>query len=255
MKILVRGVSFRYGDLQALRGVTLEAREGEVTCLVGPNGSGKTTLLRCLDGILRPQKGTIFLDGREIGEFTQRELSRKVSYLPQDHSHVFPLTVFDTVLLGRRPHLGWRVGERDLKVVSEVLERMGMEELALRYFDELSGGEKQKVLLARSLAQEPEILLLDEPTSNLDLRHQLVLLGLLRETVGRRGITAVMALHDLNLASRFSDRVVLLHRGRVFAEGRPKEVLTPGNLERVYGVRAKRLRGPDGPYLLPLAPV
>lgn len=254
MKIVVKGLSFRYGTLPALRGVTLEAEEGEITCLVGPNGSGKTTLLRCLDRILRPQRGAIFLDGREIWAFTHREFSRKVSYLPQGPSPVFPLTVFDTVLLGRRPHLGWRVGEGDLRVVSGILRRMGMEKLALRYFDELSGGERQKVLLARALAQEPEVLLLDEPTSNLDLRHQLELLGLLRETVKRGGLTAVMALHDLNLASRFSDRLVLLNRGKVFATGEPGEVLTPENLERVYGVRARRVRGPGGPHLLPLEP-
>ncbi|MCQ8897916.1 MAG: ABC transporter ATP-binding protein [Hadesarchaea archaeon] len=254
MKMEARGVHFSYGSLLALRGVTLGAEEGEVVSLVGPNGSGKTTLLRCLDGILRPQRGSILLDGRELARIDPRELSRRVGYLPQGSPSSFPLTVFDTVLLGRRPHLGWRVGERDLRVVSGLLEEMGMEGLALRYFGELSGGERQKVLLARLLAQEPEVLLLDEPTAHLDLRHQLEILGLLRRKAGERGITVVMALHDLNLASGFSDRVVLLHRGRVLASGRPGSVLTPSRLERVYGVRVRRMGGKGRPYLLPLRP-
>jgi len=254
MKIEARRVSFCYGSLPALRGGTLEAGRGEVVGLVGPNGSGKTTLLRCLDGILRPQRGAIFLDGRELGEIDPRELSKRVGYLPQGSPPPFPLTVFDTVLLGRRPHLGWRVGERDLRVVSGLLEEMGVEGLALRYFGELSGGERQKVLLARLLAQEPEALLLDEPTAHLDLRHQLEILDLLRKKTKEKGITVLMALHDLNLASGFSDRVVLLHRGRVFASGRPGSVLTPAHLERVYGVRVRRMGGRGRPYLLPLRP-
>jgi iron complex transport system ATP-binding protein len=254
MKIEVRGVSFSYGSLPALRGITLEVGEGEVVGLVGPNGSGKTTLLRCLDGILKPQRGTIFLDGKEVGKIPPRELSRKVGYLPQAPSPSFPLTVFDTVLLGRKPHLGWRVRGRDLRMVSGLLEETGIEKLALRHFNELSGGEKQKVLLARLLAQEPEVLLLDEPTSNLDLKHQLEILGLLRKKVKKRGVTAVMALHDLNLASRFSDRIVLLYRGRIFASGGPRSVLTPAHLKKVYGVRVKRVEGRGRPYLLPLGP-
>ncbi|MEM2460562.1 MAG: ABC transporter ATP-binding protein [Candidatus Hadarchaeales archaeon] len=254
MKIVIKGLFFGYGSLSVLEEVELEAEKGEITSLVGPNGSGKTTLLRCVAGILKPQRGSIFLDGKEMGEFTPRELSRKIGYLPQGPSPSFPLTVFDTVLLGRKPYLGWRVGEKDLKVVSEILERVGLEKLALRPFNELSGGEKQKVLLARVLAQEPEILLLDEPTSNLDLRHQLELLNLIRKEVKRKGLSALMALHDLNLASTFSDRIVLLKKGRIFAIGRPEEVLTPSNLERVYGVKVERIKRPWGFHLLPLRP-
>ncbi len=254
MRVVVKGLFFRYGSLPVLEGVELEAEGGEITGLVGPNGSGKTTLLRCVAGILKPQRGSIFLDGKEIGEFTPRELSRKIGYLPQGPSPPFPLTVFDTVLLGRKPYLGWRVGERDLRVVSEILKKVGLEKLALRPFNELSGGERQKVLLARVLAQEPEILLLDEPTINLDLRHQLELLSLIRKEVKRKGLSALMALHDLNLASTFSDRIVLLKKGRIFAIGRPEEVLTPSNLERVYGVKVKRMRRPWGFHLLPLRP-
>ncbi|MEM2672635.1 MAG: ABC transporter ATP-binding protein, partial [Candidatus Hadarchaeales archaeon] len=130
MKIVIKGLFFGYGSLSVLEEVELEAEKGEITSLVGPNGSGKTTLLRCVAGILKPQRGSIFLDGKEMGEFTPRELSRKIGYLPQGPSPSFPLTVFDTVLLGRKPYLGWRVGEKDLKVVSEILERVGLEKLA-----------------------------------------------------------------------------------------------------------------------------
>jgi iron complex transport system ATP-binding protein len=163
--------------------------------------------------------------------------------------------VFDALLIGRRPHLSWGVGEKDRKIVSQILELMGLEDMAMRMFGELSGGERQKVLIARALAQEPEVLLLDEPTSNLDLRHQLGVLGLLSDVVEKKGILAIMAMHDLNLASRFSQRMIVLRRGEVYAAGEPKSVLTPENIRLVYGVEAIVGNNSGTPHIIPLRPV
>ena len=167
---MVRGVSFEYEGMPALEDVSLEAREAEVVGIIGPNGSGKSTLLKCIDGILRPRVGVVSIDGKETAKMRRRELARRMGYVPQGSSSTFPLTVFDVVLMGRRPYISWTAGEGDLEMVSRVLKWVGIETLAWRHFDELSGGERQKVLIARALAQEPKVLLLDEPTSNLDLQ-------------------------------------------------------------------------------------
>ncbi|RLC73697.1 MAG: ABC transporter ATP-binding protein [Chloroflexi bacterium] len=255
MRLKVREVTFSYGSFPALRGVCFEVGEGEVVSLVGPNGSGKTTLLKCINKILTPKKGAIFLNGGDIRGFDLRRLARFIGYVPQSTSHPFPLTVFDVILLGRKPYINWRVEERDKDIVAEVILSFGLEELASREFNELSGGEKQKVLLARALAQAPEVLLLDEPTSNLDLKHQLEVMELIRSLARERGIVVIMAIHDLNLASRFSDRLIFLREGKVFAAGSPEEVLTPENIKEVYGVRALVMNHTElkKPYLVPLA--
>jgi len=179
-----------------------------------------------------------------------------VGYVPQSTTEVFPYTVFDIVLMGRRPHIGWRVTGNDVKIVSRTLKFMGIEEFASRYFDELSGGEKQKIAMARALAQEPEVLLLDEPTSNLDIKHQLEVMNIVKKLVWERKISAVMAMHDLNLASRFSDSIVMLKDKKVFKVGDPKSILISENIERVYGVRAEVIKDSKGmPYIMPIEPV
>jgi len=247
VKILVRGVSVSYEGVKALDGVAVEFAEGSVASIVGPNGAGKTTLLRCLCGILKPRIGAVLLDGNDIGGLDVKEVARRIGYVPQMHPIHVPLTVFEVVLLGRRPYVSWRLSGDDLRIAWSSLEQVGAEHLADRFFDELSGGERRKILLARALAQEPEVLLLDEPTSNLDLRHQLEILGLIRSLAAEHGLTVVMAMHDLNMASRFSDYVVMLRNGRVFAAGEPSKVLTPGNIREVYGVEVEIL---DNPHLL-----
>jgi iron complex transport system ATP-binding protein len=163
--------------------------------------------------------------------------------------------VFDAILIGRRPHLSWSVRERDRAMVSQILRLMGLEEMAMRMFDELSAGERQKVLVARALAQEPNILLLDEPTSNLDLRHQLEVLNLITTIARERGIAAIMAMHDLNLASRFSSKIIALREGKVYAAGEPKLVITPQNIRSVYGVEAVVDNNSERPHIIPLRPV
>jgi iron complex transport system ATP-binding protein len=223
--------------------------------ILGPNGSGKTTLLRCIERILKPKRGTIMVDGKDVSKMKLRELARLLGYVPQNVTNVLPCTVFDAVLIGRRPHLSWGLGEKDKEVVFRILELMGLEEMALRSVDEISGGEMQKVLIARALAQEPEILLFDEPTSNLDLKHQLEVLDIIGGIVKREKISALMAMHDLNLASRFSSKTIVLKKGKVYAAGEPKSVITSESIRSVYGVEAIVDDNGGRLNIMPLRPV
>lgn len=253
MKLAITDLSFGYNGKATIEDVFLEVERGAVVSLVGPNGAGKSTLIKCIDRILRPQRGTVLVDGKAASLMGSKDFSRMMGYVPQSTKEIFPYTVFDIVLMGRRPHIGWRVTGGDVKVVAKTLKFMGIEQFASRYFDELSGGEKQKIAMARAIVQEPEILLLDEPTSNLDIKHQLEVMRTVRLLVEKGGISAIMAMHDLNLASRFSDKIVMLKDGRVFEMGRPESVLIPENIEKVYGVRAEVIKDSTGrPYVMPI---
>jgi iron complex transport system ATP-binding protein len=254
MKLEIKGVQFSYGSVPVLEDISLRVRDGEVLSLLGPNGSGKTTLLKCINRILKPKKGTILLEGRDAGNMGLKELARTLGYVPQSAPTAFPLTVFDMVLLGRKPHVNWGLGERDKEIAIEMLKLMELDGMALRMFNELSGGGKQKVIMARALSQEPQVLLLDEPTSNLDLRHQLEVLQLVIDMVKERGLSVIMAIHDLNLASRFSSKIVMLKDGEIRAAGEPREVLNSGNIKEVYGVETAIINDSGRPYIIPLAP-
>ncbi len=236
MRLSVQDLSFTYdGQKPALVDVDLSADEGEVLVLLGPNGSGKSTLLKCLANVIDPEKGKILIDGVDVSGIDAVDRARRTGYVPQMERGGFPRTVFDTVLMGRKPHVAWRPSQRDLEFVSSIVHRLGLGHLALRDIGELSGGERQKVLIARALANEPMILLLDEPTANLDLKHQIEVMNEVREQA-RKGITAVMAVHDLNLALRYADRIILLSHGRVWASG-GLETITAENVRSVYGVK------------------
>ncbi|MBC7130112.1 ABC transporter ATP-binding protein, partial [Candidatus Bathyarchaeota archaeon] len=216
MKLVVHGVSFSYKSIHALKDVKFELNQEEILSLVGPNGSGKSTLLKCIDGILKPHCGAVYVDGKKTATMNAKEISQTMGYVPQNLSNgssVFPLTVFDVVLAGRKPYIGWSISEKDVEIVAEILKLLGIEELATRHFNELSGGEQQKVVIARALAQQPQILLLDEPTSNLDIKHQLEVLDLIRNLSRSMKLSVVMAMHDLNLASRYSDKIVMMKKG------------------------------------------
>ncbi len=254
MKLEIKGVSFSYGSRPALDDVTVSIGEGEIVALVGPNGSGKTTLIKCINRILKPRKGVVLVDGRDAERIKRRDLARLLSYVPQSAAYVFPSTVFDTVLLGRRPYVNWGISPRDKEVVYRVLSLMGLESFASRDFNELSGGERQKVLIARALAQEPQVLLLDEPTSNLDLRHQLEVLNILRSVVKGKGMAAIMAMHDLNLAARFSDRMIFLREGKIWDVAEPEEAITSENIRVVYGVEAVISKDLGHPHIVPIKP-
>lgn len=255
MKLKVRDVEFGYTSVPILKDVCIELAGSEVLGVVGPNGAGKSTLIRCIDRILKPQRGSILLDGRDINEMRLMELAKRMGYVPQSTSQIFPATVFDTVLMGRRPHLGWRSSEKDEGKVLDVLQMLNIENLAMRDINELSGGQQQKVFIARALVQEPDVLLLDEPTSNLDIRHQLEVMEIITSIVREKKISAIMAIHDLNLASRYADRIVMLNGGTIIDAGDPSSVLTPENIKQVYGVEAVVRNESERPFIVPIRPV
>ncbi|MCI5149603.1 MAG: ABC transporter ATP-binding protein [Candidatus Electrothrix sp. MAN1_4] len=255
MKLRVKDLTFAYGDLAIIKNICLDLGTSEILGIVGPNGSGKSTLIRCIDKILEPTKGSILLNQREIRHMKQREVAKHLGYVPQSAPRAFPITVFDTVLMGRRPHLGWNSGETDRKKVVDALERLGIEHLAIRDFNEISGGEQQRVLIARALAQDTSVLLLDEPTSNLDIRHQLEVMELLRDLVVEKALSAIIAIHDLSLASRYTDQVVMMKKGRIFATGSPVSVFTPKNIACVYEVETVVKKDNGNLYILPKRPL
>ena len=234
------GLTVQLGDTRVVDDVDVALRPGELLGLVGPNGAGKTTLLRALLGLL-PARGTVVLAGQPLAALGPRATARLAASVPQAGSAVGSFSAEETVLAGRTPHLRsflqWETAH-DRDVAWQAMDQTATAPLAERLVAELSGGERQRVLLARALAQEPRVLLLDEPTANLDLGHQVRVLGLVRRLVDEAGLAAIAAIHDLELAARFCHRLLLLHAGRVVAEGPPNAVLTPANLEQVYGVRA-----------------
>lgn len=225
-------------------------RGPQVVSILGPNGVGKSTLIHCINKILEPTGGKVFLDDVETTEYSLKDMAKRISYVPYSSSDTFPLTVVDTVLLGRHPHAGWKTTDEDLRKVYEVLERLEISDLAMRFFNELSAGQHQKVMLARGLVQEPDVILLDEPTSNLDIRHQLGISRMLRELSRTDGILVIMISHDLNIAARYSDNIILMHEGRIFAAGSPKDVLTEENIRTVYGVESKIIDDEGRPYIV-----
>lgn len=247
----VNGICFSYNSKPTLVDVSFDVGRGELCSILGNNGAGKSTLLKCLLGILEPGEGTILIDDRDASFLSRMEKARRMGYVAQKESENSKLTVFDAVLMGRRPHINWGAARRDLEVVQEVLEALALEDLSLRYLDQLSGGELQKAVIARALAQEPGIMLLDEPTSNLDLRNQLDVMRIVDRAVSERGISALMAIHDVNLALRFSDKFVLLKDGVILDSGGP-EVINEANMEEVYGVRVVIEVREDRKIVIPL---
>jgi iron complex transport system ATP-binding protein len=236
MILSVNKISFRYNSRPVLRDVSFEVASGQILGVLGVNGAGKSTLLKCINRILRPHDGVVFLDGTDLLKLKRDAVARRIGYVPQRCSEE-QVSVFDAVLLGRRPHIKWTATDRDVRVVERLLKVMGLEECALRPLSTLSGGEAQKVIIARALAQEPKVLLLDEPTSNLDLRNQLEVMNLVATVVREEGVAAVVAIHDLNLALRFADLFLILKDGLIYAKGF-KEDLTPKVIEEVYGVHS-----------------
>ena len=246
----VKSLSFAYRcGRQILEDVSFSVPTGTCLAVLGNNGAGKSTLLGCLARLLRPQRGRVLVDGEELLGMEAGQAARTVALVSQ-FAPASRLTVYDMVLLGRKPYLKWDFTAADRALTEEALERLDLSELALRYADRLSGGEGQKVQLARALVQQPRLLLLDEPTSSLDLRSQYEVLGLVSQLCRERGLTAVAVLHDLNLALRFCHRFLLLHGGAVYAQG-DASVVSPKAIRDVYGMEAA-VRELDGvPVVLP----
>jgi len=230
-------LGFRYGDPWVLRGVTFSFAQGDFVGVLGPNGSGKSTLLRLLAGILTPREGQALLEGRPVHTMKRREVARRIAVVPQSYEGIFAFSAREVVLMGRSPHLpSWSFeAPHDFEVVERVMEQTDTRELAARPLDQLSGGERQRVLIARALAQEPRLLLLDEPTAFLDIRHQVEILNLIKTFNKKEKLAVVAVTHDINLASLYCDRIILLDRGVVHDDGVPEAVLTARNIECVYG--------------------
>ncbi len=244
--IEARELGFRINGTLILHCNTFSLGAGEMVGLIGANGAGKTTLLKVLGGLWQGTQGEVRLVGRPLGSISPREVARLVAHVPQSTATDFAFTVRELVLMGRNPHLGRFQLERpqDRAVAEEAMQRMGIEKLADRLITTLSGGECQRVFIARALAQQPRILLLDEPTANLDIKHQLQVLSLVRELAQQEGLGVMAAIHDLGLAARFSDRLILLHEGCILADAEPEAVLTPHNLAVAFGVQARVYRDP-----------
>jgi iron complex transport system ATP-binding protein len=242
---------YRYGARPVLAGVGLSVAAGQIVSLVGPNGAGKSTLLKCINRILPAPHGQLLLQGRPIDQYRRLELARAISYVPQHGGTLLPLQVLDMIEVGRAPHRRLRGGARDRQIVRDVVQCLGLEPLAFRFVGELSGGERQRALIARALVQEAQLMLLDEPTVGLDLHHQLEVMSIVRAVTQERGVAALITMHDLALAARFSDRLVMLHQGRVHAQGPWREVLSADNLRAVYGVTAVVGTDQGLPYVVP----
>jgi iron complex transport system ATP-binding protein len=237
-ELVVDRVSCSYGTIGALEGVSFGVRPGELLGVLGPNGSGKTTLLKAVCGVLRPSAGRVLLDGEEVSSMRPIEIARKVAVVPQHDYTSLNLTALEAVLTGRSPYMPpfGPESEADARMAQEAMETTRCLHLAGRRIDELSGGERRRVILAKALAQEPKVLLLDEPTVNLDVSNQIELMEAVRALCGARGVISLSVFHDLNLAARYSDQILLLKEGRLFASGSPEEVMTVQNLRSAFGV-------------------
>ena len=244
MKLKIKNISFSYDSVDALKNISFEAEEGEILGIIGPNGSGKTTLLKCINRVLKPKGGVVMLDDMDLSVLNQREIAQKIGVVPQQSFSQFPFTVFDIVLMGRYPYITRFGGEKkeDFEMVEECLNLCGISHLAERLIIEISGGEYQRVIIARALAQNPKVLLLDEPTLHLDINHQIELLELLKSLAKKKNLIIIMVSHDLNLASRFSDKILILKEGKIYRAGLPEEVLTPQIIKEVYGIKVEILR-------------
>lgn len=254
-RLTLSKVSVGYGGDLVLRDISFEVVAGEIVALVGPNGVGKSTLVRAVSGTLEIASGSILIDDEDVLALRPAERARLIAVVPQAAVLPEAFTVSEIVLMGRTPHLPlWgREGRRDCQVAWEAMCRTGIDRIAERRARELSGGERQRVVVARALTQEPRVLLMDEATAHLDLKHQVTILDLVRKLARERGLTVVATLHDLNQVPLFADRVVLLAHGEVYASGRPAEVLTSARLSEVYGVPVEVIRDPASgtPLVLP----
>lgn len=239
--IALSDIHFSYGKYDVLKGISLGAKNGEIVGILGPNGAGKSTLINIMAGILKARTGRVYLDGRPIGDLPRRAVARRIALVPQTTSVPFSFSALEVVLMGRTPHISMLGFEsaRDIAIAQNAMAETDCLAFADRNINALSGGERQRVFLARALAQEPRLLLLDEPTTFLDIGHQAELLRLLKKQNRERGTAIIAAMHDLNLAGAFCDRIILIRAGAVCADGIPPKVITEGNIAKVFGATAK----------------
>ena len=232
--IEIKNISFSYGKNEVVKNISFDIRPGECVGILGNNGSGKSTLITCLNRIQTPKTGGVFIDGQNAQKMSRTQTARLISYVAQKNE-INRITVFDSVLLGRKPYIKWSVSQEDIDICDEIIEKTGLSEFKLRYINELSGGELQKVMLARALAGRPKLLLLDEPTNNLDPKNQYEMLALVKNLTIECGISSVMVLHDLNLALRYCDRFLFIKTGEFYKYG-DESIVTTQTINDVYGV-------------------
>lgn len=249
MILTIEQLAFGYNGHRILTDINLNVRPGELLAILGPNGVGKTTLLKCVNTIHRPGKGSILVEDRNVLQMSLAEIALGIGYVAQ-RSEATRMTVFDAVLMGRKPHIRWRLAERDMEIVEAALQQLDLAPLSLRHINELSGGELQKVAIARALVQEPRLLLLDEPTSSLDLRNQINILSIIRKIVDSHRIAAVMTMHDLNSALRYADRYCFLRNGSVHATC-DRSTISADIIEEVYGLPVSIHHIDNYPFIIP----
>jgi iron complex transport system ATP-binding protein len=239
-------IGFRYNEHQVLKNVSFEVKKGEFIGILGPNGSGKTTLLNVIDGILTPQEGEIWINGTSCNKLKRENLAKIIAVVPQESLMIFPFTVQEIVLMGRAPHLGkWRFeGETDFRIAHRAMEMTDTLSLINRSMNALSAGERQRVLIARALAQQPQIMLLDEPTAFLDIRHQIDFFDLIKALNKNQTLTVIAVTHDINLASLYCDRIILLRDGHIHCMGSPEEVIVEPHIKEVYETNVAVDRNP-----------
>ena len=239
--VKIENLSFSWKNNHVLDNINISIPQNQLIAVLGVNGAGKSTFLKCINKILKPDSGNIKIQSNNISDLNLVELAKKISYVPQSVLTSFSMDVFDVVLLGRRPYINWKINEKDREKVSETLKFLNLEDFAFKRFNRLSGGEKQRVIIAKAIAQDPNLFLMDEPTSDLDLKNQIEVMECIKKLVSKEygDKSALIAIHDINTAARFADRIILLHNKKIIADGTPKEVLTERNVAMVFGVSSE----------------
>ncbi|MCQ2069646.1 MAG: ABC transporter ATP-binding protein [archaeon] len=239
MKIEVKDLHFSYGSKEILKGVNFTIDKPGLVCVLGPNGVGKSTTVFCINKLLKATGGSVEIDGKNVNDISFKEMSRFLSFVPHNEEDTFSMSVMETVLMGRHPYLGETDNKTNMRIAAENIKLLGIEDLAMQGFSELSAGQHQKVMIARGLTQEPQILILDEPTANLDVKYQMLVMRLLRDLAHMKNIIVIAIVHDLNVTAQYADRILMLYGGHVMADGTPAECLTPENIRTLYGVEVE----------------
>jgi iron complex transport system ATP-binding protein len=250
MKMSVESLVQGYDGSTVIEDIDFQTCTGNVLSILGPNGSGKSTLIKTLCNLNDPMSGRVNIDDRNIKDYSRADLSKILGYVPQYYNYSQFTTVLDTVLMGRRPYINWDYTEEDLDMAERSMTKMNVLDLASRYINEISGGQLQRVFIARTLCQNPNFYIFDEPTSSLDLRHQIETMKIMREMVHGQDRGMIIALHDLNLALRYSDKVLMISNKKIYSYGAPEETITPESIKDVYGVEAEIIKNEKGPFVL-----
>lgn len=249
MKLEVEGLSQGYGTENVIEDISFTAESGELLTILGPNGCGKSTLIKTICNVQKPRSGSVKIDGNDVRKMEMNDLAKLMAYVPQNSESFGYSTVYDTVLIGRKPYVEWNYTDKDLRIAADAMIEMNVNKYIGRGIQELSGGQRQRAFIARALAQEPEFYIFDEPTSAFDLRNQLDSMRIMKSIVEKRHACLIVALHDLNLAIRYSDRVMVLNDKKIYDIGKPEDVITPKMIKDVYGVNAEVMKDSHGPFV------